>query len=132
LAQAIQAFDGRIGAESLGQATHELFSAVSPTERPMGSIEADEIIRDYIGELAGEEDPPLSEELQKTRLFLLIPTGSRKHPAWDAWPVADLSLPEAARKFGELRVAEDVFNATAPQSIDPVAPFDDPEFAKLW
>jgi ABC-type molybdenum transport system ATPase subunit/photorepair protein PhrA len=91
---------------------------VSPSERSLTSEQAKKIIHEYIGTLAGDEDADLTAEMLDTRTFLLVPTGTTDQPAWDAWAVADLDLPAAARVHRELALAEEAFNADAPDDFD--------------
>lgn len=78
------------------------FYGDSPAEKRMSSDDASDVVSEYIRNEAGDADPDLSRELQESRLFLLMPTGSAGHPSWDAWGVADLSLPAATRVRGVL------------------------------
>lgn len=129
LAQAILALSIQNGRNRRGYAPEQAFAGMSPTERPMASAEADAVIGEYLQELAGNEDPDLAAELLGTRFFLLMPTGTRKHPAWDAWPVADTALPAAARVFTEMQAAADAVNASAlPDGFDQFAPSYGAEF----
>lgn len=100
-------------------------------ERSMTSAEADDIIRKYIRELAGETDPAVTAEILESRCFLLIPTGTRKHPAWDAWPVADTSRPATSRQLSRLQAAGSAFDAGVPAGLRPEDYADNATVAKL-
>lgn len=72
------------------------------SERRMSASQAAEVIEEHIRWEAGDSDPALLSELLESRLFLLAPTGTVDAPSWDAWPVADLNLPEAKRSEAEV------------------------------
>lgn len=65
------------------------------SEHRISAASATEIIDAHIRMMAGDEDGELTAELLNSRLFLLVPTGTADHPAWDSWAVADLTLPAA-------------------------------------
>lgn len=109
LAARTNTFSERTGWDDLGS---------SPSERSMTSTDASAIISEHIAALAGDEDADLTRELLDTRLFLLMPTGTEAYPAWDAWAVADLERPAASRSRAELTLAEEQFNADAPDDFD--------------
>lgn len=71
-------------------------------ERALSMGEASNIVDQFIREEAAQDEALLAEILS-TRLFLLSPTGTETSPSWDAWPVVDASLPEAARAWEALQ-----------------------------
>lgn len=109
LAQAMQSTASGYGIGEPGEASHE---------RELTPAESSTIVEDFIRDLAGDEDPDLTEELLESRLFLLMPTGTPAHPSWDALAVADLSRPAARRVEAELAQQLREFRENAPDDND--------------
>lgn len=79
-----------------------------PHERTVADDQVFDIIDRVIAEAAGH-DESLVEELVRDRYFILMPTGNELNPSWDAWPVADVTLPEARSAFGAVQDYQHVF-----------------------
>lgn len=97
---------------------HPVEEGMAADEIALGPADATRIVDEFITGLAGDADPDLTAELRESRLFLLVPTGTATNPAWDAWAVADLTAPAAARVHAQLVETHEFYEANSPDDDD--------------
>ena len=66
-----------------------------------------ELASQWIGTISHTADPEAEQAIDSARLVALIPTGTSSMPSWDAWAVADMSVPAIAAEVEWIRAAEE-------------------------